>query len=312
MSYLQKKTYVCTSELFGSFLDKLEISSSTLDSIAYRSKEIIKPLNGKYWGKSLDGISNRRFVGSYGRGTEINISDIDLLFVSPIRLKKQYEDRLWNGQSDFLQDIKNVIKVRYPRTDMRGDGQVVVINFSDGMRFELLPVFQYFDEGEGLFYYTYPDTKDGGYWRRTKPNHEIRAVNHYNEKYNGNLVALAKMTRAWKEHCKVPIGGLLIDTLAAKFLSDWAYNKKGLVYYDYMARDFFHFLSRLPTNNYWYALGSNQQIYSKGLFQAKAKKAAKLAEGAIEAYRKEYYYSCAETWRKIYGTKFPSYYSFLY
>ena len=47
------------------------------------------------------------------------------------------------------------------------------------------------------------------------------------------------MVRAWKEKCNVPISGILIDTLAYKFIENWTYKDKSYLYYDFMSRDFF-------------------------------------------------------------------------
>ncbi|WP_443606833.1 hypothetical protein [Alistipes putredinis] len=38
--------------------------------------------------------------------------------------------------------MKNAILQTYPNSDIHGDGQVVVINFSDGIKFEVLPAFR--------------------------------------------------------------------------------------------------------------------------------------------------------------------------
>jgi hypothetical protein len=38
-----------------------------------------------------------------------------------------------------LQNAKKSIKTRYPTTDIRGDGGVVVVSFLDDMRFEVIP-----------------------------------------------------------------------------------------------------------------------------------------------------------------------------
>ena len=114
------------------------------------------------------------------------------------------------------------------------------------------------------------------------------------------------MVRAWKYHCDVQMGGLLIDTLAYNFMKDWSYSDKSFLYYDYMTRDFFKFLSEQnKEQNYWYAIGSNQLIYRKGLFEAKAKKACNLALEAIESYTKEQFFTAKSKWREIYGNKFP-------
>ena len=88
---------------------------------------------------------------------------------------------------------------------------------------------------------------------------------------NGNLIPLCRMMRAWKRQWGVPIGGLLVDTLAYRFINEWAYRGKSYVYYDWMCRDFFNFMREQDKEQtYWKAPGSGQYVYGKGLFQWKA------------------------------------------
>ena len=79
------------------------------------------------------------------------------------------------------------------------------------------------------------------------------------------------MARAWKESWDVPMGGLLIDTLAYNFLKNYQHKAKSTVYFDWMSRDFFAYLKdQKDDQQYWLAVGRNQQVYSKGYFQYKA------------------------------------------
>ena len=52
----------------------------------------------------------------------------------------------YNPQSRLLQVVKKAILESYPRSDVKGDGQVVVIKFSDGMKFEVLPALKISEE----------------------------------------------------------------------------------------------------------------------------------------------------------------------
>ena len=117
------------------------------------------------------------------------------------------------------------------------------------------------------------------------------------------------MARAWKNKWDVPIGGLLIDTLAYQFIDGFAYKDKSYLYYDFMCRDFFKWMGdQSTTQEYWKAPGSGQYVYGKGLFQAKAKKCFTLAEEAIvhETADPKREYSAKSKWRDIFGTKYPS------
>jgi hypothetical protein len=114
------------------------------------------------------------------------------------------------------------------------------------------------------------------------------------------------MARAWKEKWDVPMGGLLIDTLADRFLSSWKYSTEGFLYYDWITRDFLYALSKEdPDKNYWFALGSNQFIWRRGKFETKANKCYKLALEAIELEKDNREWSANQKWRKIFGTAFP-------
>ena len=53
-----------------------------------------------------------------------------------------------------------------------GDGQVVVITFDDGVRFEILPVFDNKDSDS----WTYPNANGGGEWRVCNPRAEMKAL----------------------------------------------------------------------------------------------------------------------------------------
>jgi hypothetical protein len=131
--------------------------------------------------------------------------------------------------------------------------------------------------------------------------------NQNNELTNKNLIRLCRMTRAWRNKWNVPMGGLLIDTLANNFLINWKYKEKSYMYYDWMSRDFFAYLSNQnPQKEYWLAVGSKQYIHRKGNFEYKAKQSYKLALEAIEYESKGMNYSAAQKWREIYGTDYPN------
>ena len=113
------------------------------------------------------------------------------------------------------------------------------------------------------------------------------------------------MARAWKNKCNVPMSGILIDTLAYKFIKDWEYKDKSYVYYDWMSRDFFKYLKDIDkTQTYWLKPGSNKAVWKTGDFQNKALQAYNKSLEAINNEANDYI--AKQKWREIYGTKFPS------
>ena len=206
-----------------------------------------------------------------------------------------------NGQSALLQEVKGVLQKTYSTSFVKGDGQVIGINFTDGINFEIVPAFINKDDS-----YTYPDSNDGGSWKTTDPRKEIVAMNTRNSDTNKNLKRLCRMARAWKEKCNVSMSGIWIDTLAYKFIGDWEYKDKSYLYYDFMSRDFFEYLKNIDTSqSYWLAPGSNRYVWKSGSFQSKAKTAYDNAVAAISYESDNKSYSAKQKWREIYGTKFP-------
>jgi hypothetical protein len=241
------------------------------------------------------------YVGSYGRGTEIWTSDIDMIVQLPYATYEKFNKYSGNGQSALLQEVKTVLQKTYSTSHLKGDGQVIGINFTDGINFEIVPAFINNDGS-----YTYPDTNNGGSWKTTDPRKEINAMNKRNTDTNKNLKRLCRMARSWKEKCNVSMSGILIDTLAYKFIVDWEYKDKSFLYCDYMSRDFFEYLKGLDINqSYWLAPGSNRYVWKKANFQNKASTAYNNSLDAISYETKGQTYSSKQKWREIYRTKFP-------
>jgi hypothetical protein len=279
--------------MFKEFLSNLTIDNTELISLRY--EEVTSCLNKKFRDTESK-LANSLQVGSYGRRTAIKgISDLDMLYIMPNGKWDKYK----NGkQSQLLNDTKDAIKTRYPKTNVYVDRLVVRVLYSN-FHIEVQPVFE---QEDGSF--KYPDTYNGGSWKITKPRDEINAMKEFDAQKNKNLRRLCKMARAWKNKHGVCIGGLLIDTLAHNFLkSTTEYDDKSFMYYDRMSRDFFKYLAKEPDQGYYAALGSGQRVKVKKKFQKKAKKAYELCLKAIEAEGEN---TLHDRWKKIYGRPFPA------
>lgn len=289
------------SEKFSTFNQNIRISQDNINNISRRYKQITKRLNLDFWNTDSQ-IDHSLYVGSYGRDTDIHVSDIDMLFRLPYNIYKQYDNHRGNGQSALLQAVKIFLQKTYNTSYIKGNGQVIGINFNDGICFEIVPCF--INENKS---FTYPDSNNGGSWRITDPKPEIKEIKDKNAEWNKNLKSLCRMARAWKDNWDVPMGGLLIDTLAYNFLKGWKYKDKSYTYYDWMARDFFLYLkNQNESQAYWLAVGSNQYVLRKGKFEYIALRCYNLSLEALSYEEKEQEYSANKKWREIFGNKFPS------
>ena len=227
-----------------------------------------------------------------------------MIFQLPASLYTQYNAYIGNGQSALLQKVKVTIEKTYSATNIKADGQVIQVPFNDGITFEVVPGFINTDDS-----YTHPDANGGGSWKTTNPRPELEAIRVRNTTCNGNLVRLGRMMRAWKNERSVPIGGLLVDTLAYQFIENYQYREKSYLYYDFMCRDFFAWMAAQDAEQaYWRAPGSGQFVFGKGLFQYKAKQCYNISLEAIahETADPKREWSAKQKWREIFGTTFPN------
>ncbi len=286
-----------SAKLFEEFRNNLAIQNA--GEISLRYSKITKQLNQKYWDSESD-TTHCLQVGSYGRHTAINgVSDLDMVFELPWEVHDRFKNREGNVQSQLLQEVKGELQKLYPTTSLKGDGQVVVVQFTNH-RIEVLPAFV---EKDGA--YKYANSNDGGSWNWCRPKEEISAVQVVHARSNSNLKRICKMLRAWKNHCGAPLGGMLIDTLAYNFFnSNTSYDAKSYGSYPEAMRDMFsHFANQDKDQEFWLAPGSASRVYKQGNFQRKAKKAAQKCQEALDSgssAKKEM------LWREVFGRRFPA------
>lgn len=282
---------------FEIFIGNLE--PTNISEMEITVGEIAKKLNKNYYNLDSDKTSHMYIVGSVGRETAIKgVSDLDILFDLPVEVFKRFDAYKEKKQSSLLQEVKNILKERYPNTDISGDGQVVVIKFNK-YTVELVPGFKQSDDR-----FKYPDTNNGGSWKYTDPLPEISESKKTAEDTDNNFKYIANMLRAWKNKQGFKFGGLLIDTITYNFLNEKTdYRNIGFDSYLDMTKALFEYIKDLNKDqSYWYAIGSNQQVYNcdNGKFITKAEKAYKkikdLTANSSDVNKKL---------RQVFGTQFP-------
>lgn len=191
--------------------------------IADRYKRITRAINQEFWNSYSD-TDNSIYVGYYGRNTAISTSDIDILISLPIDTFDDFNRLQGNSQSRLLQAVRGAIKGTYPNSDIRADGQIVKVNFKDGIVFEVLPAFKSLD---GSF--VYPDSNMGGNWMSTNPKAEQEAIREKNTSSNGLLISTCKHMRYIRDNYfkSYTLSGIVIDTFVYNAMGDWRFVKDG-------------------------------------------------------------------------------------
>lgn len=204
------------------------ISQETRTTISTRYKSITKAVNREFWNSTSDTLHSI-YVGSYGRGTAIDTSDIDILVELPKAEYERYNYYKGNGQSRLLQAVKDSIITTYPRTDIHADGQVVIMKFADGMKMEVLPAFAV-NDWYGKTSYQYPDTNMGGNWRSTNPKAEQNAMKDKNLSSNGLLFDTCKHLRFIRDNYfgSYNLSGIVIDSFVYIAIGGWHWTESAL------------------------------------------------------------------------------------
>lgn len=91
---------------FQKFCNSLRMSDNTVSNVRNRYHMITKRINQDFW-NSDSVVSHSWYVGSYGRGTSIYTSDIDIVVEIPWTEYERYDNYLYNGQSSLLATLRN-------------------------------------------------------------------------------------------------------------------------------------------------------------------------------------------------------------
>ncbi|MCL1604280.1 nucleotidyltransferase domain-containing protein [Succinatimonas hippei] len=188
--------------------------------ISHRYRAITKAINLEFW-DSISDTLHSFYVGSYGRNTAIDTSDIDILVELPNECFDRFNNIRGNGQSKLLQVVKNTILNTYPKSDVRADGQVVKISFADAIYFEIVPAFKNYYE-----IYQYPDSNKGGRWRSTNPKAEQCAMYQKNKDSNGLLYDTCKHIRYIRDNkfSSYHLSGIVIDSFVYEAIGTWGWS----------------------------------------------------------------------------------------
>ena len=206
------------------------ISQEKRSRISTRYKTVTRAINQEFYNSDSE-VAHSLYVGSYGRGTAINTSDLDIMVILPEEEYEHSDSRRGNGQSRLLQSVREAIKNAYPSSDIRADGQVVKISFSDDMKFEILPAFENINY-LGEITYTYPDSNQGGNWLSTNPKAEQNAIKEKNKSSNGLLVDTCRHLRYIRDghFSSYRLSGIVIDSFVYYAICNWRWTSASSSY----------------------------------------------------------------------------------
>lgn len=288
------------SKRFDTFLDNLKLTELQIASGAGCRESVVQVLNLHYWG-STSKTANSKFVGSWAKRTRIRPPrDVDVLFELPWSVHTRYELRLGNRQSQLLQEVRSVLSASFSRTNIRGDGPVVLVPFS-AFNVELIPAFRL---SGGDYWVCLTDS--GGRYKKADYDAESSKITYSNQLTNNNTRDLVKMMKRWQSYCSVPLKSFLIELTAMDFLDSWGNRGKSSVYYDWMVRDYLAYL--VAKQNGWvFAPGTYEMMFLGNAWASRAETALARARKACTHEANSEPISAGEEWQKIFGSDIPKY-----
>lgn len=296
--YPPSPPWIAVRRRFEEFHSNLMLTVIQRADALTKRNGVVRCLNRHYYGSFSD-TEHSFLIGSWAKGTAIRPPrDLDLYFVLPSPVYHRFQDHLWNPQSALLQEVKGVLAQSYPGTDMRGDGQVIVVPF-ETYHVEVVPAFLLTNG-----HYWICDTHGGGSYRETAPWAEVIHIEAIDKTNNGNLRPLIRMLKAWQKWCSVPIESFQLELLAAAFLSQSPWRLKDFFWFDWITRDFFAYLYHLA-NSFVVVPGTLEVIYLGNGWQSRAATAYYHAEKACSYEAKNQVEFAGEEWQKVFGLQIP-------
>jgi tRNA nucleotidyltransferase (CCA-adding enzyme) len=167
---------------FREFHRDLTLTGDQVEDGITKHQGVCQCLNRQYYNSDSE-TENRLLIGSWSKDTRMRPPrDVDVLFVLPVDVYHRFQTYTGNKQSALLQEVKGVLENTYPSTEMRGDGQVVMVRFNT-VNVEVAPGFA-LQNGQ----YWICDTNNGGRYKATAPKAEIDHINTIHGANNYNLL----------------------------------------------------------------------------------------------------------------------------
>ncbi|WP_083742102.1 SMODS domain-containing nucleotidyltransferase [Bradyrhizobium mercantei] len=284
---------------FQRILNNIAITTAQREDGEKKHAGVRSALNRHYWNVASD-TANSLLIGSWGKDTRVRPSrDVDILFLLPPSVYRQYQSRAGNRQSALLQEVKEVLRTTYSQTaTLRADGQVVLLPFNT-MPVEVAVGFRCTDGS-----IIYCDTNDGGSYKTSTAEAEVADLRTADLTCNANVLPLARLMKQWQRECNVPLKSFQIERLAVEFLRSWSYRHHSLFYYDWMVRDFLGFIIG-RANTTLFMPGTFEAVPLGDAWLSRAQTAYKNAVSAADNEYGNYEAPAGQDWQKIFGAAAP-------
>ncbi|MCL4354807.1 nucleotidyltransferase [Patescibacteria group bacterium] len=284
---------------FETFKSRLNITDNQAEDVSITQRNVRKVL-----GDNLIVIGDF-LTGSYIRDTLIPPmpeADVDIFVVLDVKHYHNYNGQN-GGPGGLLDCIKRNLIKQYPKTPkISRNGQAVTITFN-AYHVDVTPAFH--RTGGGYFI---PNSNTHS-WLSTDPREHIRMSSQHNKKHNGNLIPLIKMIKCWNKNIGFHFNSFHLETLAWDIFEGISISNfsSGARYFFDKGRNKIDKKNPDPAG---FSEDVGNYIDSKVKIDEAVSRFSTAYARAInaESYAlKGKIHESIEEWRKIFGTRFPSY-----
>ena len=142
--------------------------------------------------------------------------------------------------------------------------------------------------------------RPGAAWLHLDPAAEVAHLDLVDRLAEGKARHLIRIVKAWRRAVAAPLSGFAIELLATEFLSVWLYRRRSLLFYDWMVRDFFFWLT-LQAGHALAVPGTGEPLPLGDAWVEAAAAAHAAAARAANLERDNQSLAALGHWREIFG-----------
>ncbi|MGF1640242.1 MAG: hypothetical protein ACFCUO_04770 [Rhodospirillales bacterium] len=305
------------SARFRTFLAELQPAAGERYAAWAAARDVGALLRRRFLRPELDGddgAGDVRVIGGFGNGTAVRpAASVDLLFVVPARFAVEAGVVASPGGgadiAPLFRDMVELLGARYAGVEMSPHGWLSVVadprssRAGAGSRMAVRVVPCFAGPGAGYRAAAGGARAGRGPWGRIHPQAELDRLDRADAASNGKARDLIRMLKAWRRASGAALSTFALELLACEFVTLWIYQRQSALFYDWMVRDFFFWLTaqggrtlRIPGTGETLALGD--------VWCADAEIAYAAAAEASDLERDNRDEQALAGWRRIFGLAF--------
>lgn len=243
-----------------------------------------------------------RLVGGLAKDTAISpIKTVDMLYILPKDLKPDT-----GSDAETRHYIAKELSYhtgKAPGKDHLDEQGWLIVPTGGGhqdheLTLRIMPCFPL--DGGGYELATAPSDSD---WRFTHPDAELAGLRQAQQIGGNKVHHLIRMLKCWQRTHNVAIPSIALELLTLDFLNVWTYQRRSLLFYDWMVRDFFFWLKHQACRDLVLP-GGLQSLYIGDIWVEDAELAHAHADAACRQERASKPKEAMENWQALFGGTF--------